>query len=74
MHPIVPQDLLTRKLAPSQANRHTCPRLGAGANEIQLSDTRVLDLGSEGKDIEERVAESEDGAFVEVELFFPGCG
>ena len=43
----------------------------AGTDEIQVPVAGVLGAGPEAEDVEEAVAEAEDGALVEIEDFFP---
>lgn len=43
----------------------------ASTHKIQATDTGVAGLRAEGQDIEEGVAEAEDGALVEVEGVLP---
>ena len=46
----------------------------ARAREIEIPIARVLGAGAKTQDVEETVAETEDGALVEVEDLFPARG
>jgi hypothetical protein len=65
------QDLRGNQLRAREHNRHACARMRASADEIQILDRRMLSLWPETQHVEERVAQAEDSAAVEVELVFP---
>lgn len=65
------QHLLGRDLAAGQTDGDAGARVGGSADEIQALDGGVPGRGAEREDVEEAVAQAQDGAFVQIEDLLP---